>query len=308
MTWYEAYDGIPFLCLLCACVLLSLAGLMPGAMLSVVLLGAGVVLFGLPHGSLDVLVARRLFALTRVRLLAVFLAVYLAISAAYSAVWWRFPTVALAAFLILSGIHFSTDWEQRGTLMTRLAYGFAIVTLPALSHPADVRVIYQALGVTATKGLLLAAQIVALPAASVAFAGAFGQRRFRRRDLLEIGGIVLGGLVLPPLLYFTCYFCFLHSPRHLFTTIREEGLVTSGQVFRQAAGPTLAVCAMAAVLLANPSYRVTSAHLLQVIFVGLAVLTIPHMVLKVFSMVGSAARSDRVAQELATAPADAGVR
>ena len=276
MIWIERYDGVVFLCIVTACVALSLGGIVPGAVLSVALLSAGVALFGLPHGSLDVLVARRLFRLTSLHSFALFLTAYLAISAAYGLVWWRLPTLALASFLLISAVHFSTDWERRGALVSRLAYGCAIVTLPSMSHAANVAIIYRALGTEAPGALLWTAQIIAVPAVLLALAGSFR----RRRDLLELVGIVVGAIILPPLLYFACYFCFLHSPRHLFATAREEHLSTLRQIARHTALPTLAVCLASAMLLKSPEFRNTSAHLLQIIFVGLSVLTIPHMVLK----------------------------
>lgn len=275
MIWLERYDGSIFLCVVIACVALSLAGIMPGAMLSVALLGVGVALFGLPHGSLDVLVARRLFHLTSLRSFALFLTAYLAISAAYGIVWWRLPTLALASFLLISAAHFSTDWEGRGALVSRLAYGCAIVSLPSISHAADVGMIYRVLGAEAPDALLLTARIIAVPAVLLAIAGSFR----RRRDLLELAGIVVGAIVLPPIVYFACYFCFLHSPRHLIATALEEHLSTLRQIAGHTALPTIAVCMAAAFLLKSPTFRNSSTHLLQIIFVGLAILTIPHMVL-----------------------------
>ena len=284
MTWSHRYEGVPFLSVLAACVALTFTALAPGMMLSAVLLGVGVILFGLPHGSLDVLVARRIFRLTNVSAFAKFFAAYMGLAAVYGLIWWRLPTTALAAFLVISAFHFSTDWERRGSLITRLAYGLAIVTLPALGHAQEVREIYQALGANAPDGLLLAAKMIAVPASFVALVAASRQGRSSSRDLIEVAGIIVGGIVLPPVLYFICYFCFLHSPRHLFVTAREEHLTGFGQIVRHTFAPTLFVVVVAAVVLTRPALLLSADRLLQVIFVGLAVLTVPHMILKVCSV------------------------
>lgn len=284
MTWSHRYEGMLFLSVLAACVALTLTASAPGMMLSAVLLGVGVILFGLPHGSLDVLVARRIFRLTKISAFAIFFAAYMGLSAVYGLIWWWLPTTALAAFLAISALHFSTDWERRGSLMTRLAYGLAIVTLPALGHAGEVRAIYRALGASAPDGLLLAAKIIAIPASFVALVAAYRQRRSGSRDLIEVASIILGGIVLSPILYFICYFCFLHSPRHLFTTAREEHIESLGQIVRHTFAPTLVVVAAVAAIFTRPAFLLSADRLLQVIFVGLAVLTVPHMILKVCSV------------------------
>ncbi len=276
-------DGLLFLGVLSACMVLTLAHRLPGTMLSTILLGTGVVLFGLPHGSLDVLVARRALHLKTISSLALFLAGYLLLSAVYGFLWWQSPMLAFAAFLTLSAFHFGTDWERRGTLTNRLAYGFAVVTVPAAAHGDEVLQIYKALGVSAPEIFLLAARVIVLPACVLMLVAACRQRRSRARDLPEAVGILLGGLVLPPTLYFLCYFCFLHSPRHLLATAKEEHLGSFGQILRHTAAPTLVVVAAATAFLASPAVQVTVGRLLQVIFVGLAVLTVPHMLLKVLT-------------------------
>ena len=86
--------------------------------------------------------------------------------------------------------------------------------------------------------------------------------------------------ILPPLVSFALYFCIIHTGRHmrriwhvLASTISPKGL------YRQAAGFTLAswlVGGAAFLWLENGDL---DAALLQVVFIGLAALTVPHMIL-----------------------------
>ena len=196
------------------------------------------------------------------------------------ALFWRFaPPWGLVIFLGISAAHFSTDWEERGILLTRLAYGLAIVTLPAVLHREQVRAIYLALG-NATPGALLdASRWLAPVAAMVALLAAGRQWRLRRRDLLETLAILAAGLWLTPLLFFACYFCLLHSPRHLFATAREQGLRNGAAIVRSVAPATIATMLAGGLLFRSMPAVSAQGNLLQVVFIGLAALTVPHMLL-----------------------------
>lgn len=280
MEWTERRDGLIFAAATLLLLLLTLAGRAPGLPASITLLAVGVILFGLPHGALDPLVARRVLHIGSLPGLLLFLVGYASVAAAYGLVWWWSAPLGLATFLCISAFHFGTDWEQRGHLLTRCAYGLAIVTLPALRHAADVRQIYAVLSPAFAEKLIQFSQILAVPTAIVALLGAVSHWRVRRRDLLEIVCILVGALFLHPILYFSCYFCFLHSPRHLFETAREEGLASISVIARSAAPATVAPVLFAAVFFARSSHHTLSEGLLQIIFVGLAILTVPHMVLQ----------------------------
>lgn len=88
-------------------------------------------------------------------------------------------------------------------------------------------------------------------------------------------------IVLDPLLYFTVYFCLLHSPRHLFETARSIGLSSLVSIARAAAPIVIATLVLAAVLWRLLPGASLDAQLLQIVFIGLACLTIPHMLLEV---------------------------
>lgn len=277
------YDGILFLIVVTASIAVTLAGLAPGVSYSVLLLILGVILLGLPHGALDVLVAKRVFRLSTVPAFLLFLLSYIGVAALYGIVWWWSPAVGLASFLCFSAIHFSTDLDRRGNLITRLAYGATVLSMPAMGHASEVRQIFRALAVAAPENIVLVLQIIALPLGLIALVAAYNQRRERSRDLLELAGIVVGGILLPPLLYFICYFCFLHSPRHMFATAREEGLIVFRQIATNAVLPTIAAAGLIWAVSAGWGRHSLTDRLLQSIFVGLAVLTIPHMLLKVLA-------------------------
>jgi Brp/Blh family beta-carotene 15,15'-monooxygenase len=86
---------------------------------------------------------------------------------------------------------------------------------------------------------------------------------------------------------FTIYFCFLHSIRHSITLIYEidkNDFKNGLQVFSQKALPltvlTAIFCSIGLYLL-NNNYDFNSS-ILKIIFIGLASLTFPHILLEYF--------------------------
>jgi Brp/Blh family beta-carotene 15,15'-monooxygenase len=87
------------------------------------------------------------------------------------------------------------------------------------------------------------------------------------------------------LLAFTIYFCFLHSIRHSLSLIEEinnKSLKKGSLIFLKKALPLTAVTAfgfLITVFLLNEYYLLNSA-IIKVIFIGLASLTFPHILLE----------------------------
>jgi beta-carotene 15,15'-dioxygenase len=278
MGWVERQQGGIYLAvtlLLVLCSRLSIRGSEAATMLILVL---GVVFLGLPHGALDTQVGPRTFGGWRHYSQWLFSLVYVSISALYGLIWWWQPTATLISFLILSAWHFSSDWESTRSWVAKLGYGVTVVSLAAVAHREAVGQIFLALGTRQT-GLLLEVMAFLGPmAALVGFLGLW-QSGSRSQNYIELSTIVVSALVLPPLLYFVAYFCFLHSPRHLFVTARGLGIERWSDLLRSV-GPAVAVSVAGGVAawVLLPA-GASEARLLQVVFIGLAVLTLPHMLL-----------------------------
>jgi len=95
--------------------------------------------------------------------------------------------------------------------------------------------------------------------------------------------LALGAAVLHPLAYFIAYWCFLHSPRHLTLAARDLSLDSWGARLRAVAPTTLATYALAAAAVPFLMDMPGDAVLMQVIFIGLAALTVPHMILELIA-------------------------
>lgn len=103
--------------------------------------------------------------------------------------------------------------------------------------------------------------------------------------------LVLGAWLLHPLAYFIAYWCFLHSPRHLEVASRDLGLESWGEKLRAVAPTTLATYALAIAAIPFLIGLPADAVLLRVIFVGLAALTVPHMVVEFIAEARGAGQS-----------------
>lgn len=239
----------------------------------------GVVLFGLPHGAIDPLVAKKAMGGHPFYSWQAFSLIYASTALLYGLLWWLCPTAILATFLGMSALHFGTDWDRRGNAWTRLAYGAAVVTLPLLFHCREVAAIYGLLGASGTERFVSVSRVVALIGFPIAMLAALAQWRQRKADLLEFGGILASALVLPPLLFFACYFCLLHSPRHLLATARRMDLRSGGELVRTVAPAVAASVAAGAALWGWLPAGPGEERILRVVFIGLAALTLPHMAL-----------------------------
>lgn len=238
---------------------------------------AGLVVFlGLPHGALDPLVAYRAELWSNWRGLMGFLGLYLFIAAAALLFWAVLPGLALLAFLLYSAFHFSGDWEGELPRPAQWAAGLSIVSMPALSHGVLTHGYFALLAGTGGADWiqpLLAA--LAIPAALGLFLAAF-LRSISVSLRLELLVLLAAGFLLPPLLFFLVYFCGLHSPRHLLHTVKGE---RPGPVWGTAVTFTVLTVLLAAAAFPLLELQDGSTDLIRIVFIGLAVLTLPHMLL-----------------------------
>lgn len=242
--------------------------------------GALVLLLGMPHGAFDVLVARRLIGAAGFKGWALFSMGYLGLSAAVVGVWIVTPTLFLCAFLIASALHFAGDPATGVTRISRGLYGGAVIVLPALWHGEELQ---RLLGLVAgPDSAALVAPVLsqlALPWLTATMLACVLQFRTSRLAACESAGLAALAVAAPPLVAFCAYFCLMHSPRHVLRTFANLQRAEARQAVALAVWPTLAVLIAAAMVFWLASGVSLEARVMQLVFVGLAALTLPHMVL-----------------------------
>ena len=247
---------------------------------------AYVALIGLPHGAFDGAIARHLGYSRTLGGLIKFITVYLGLAAAVVAFWVWQPGLALALFLLISAVHFGYgDATAAGGMAQAVqiaAHGGVAVFGISLFHLQQVTPLYAAL----TNGDVMPAVMMTeffplfiMPVAVVYLISAIRDAGLRPR-LVELALLCLLLSLVPPLVGFAIYFCVIHTGRHMrHIWSRVSSHATLRNILSQAVWFTLASWGGGAILLMWLDSGNISQDLLQVIFIGLAALTVPHMIL-----------------------------
>lgn len=265
-----------------ALVIAAAGSLLPNANdpATLLMLAALITALGVPHGALDTLFARELHGVRSITGWCIFTLAYLAPAALVVVLWHYAPAVFLVGFLLVSGVHFSGDPAPGARYFTRIMYGGALILLPLLLHAAEVSALFAFL-----VGSDIAAPIVywlgylSWPWLVGTVIAVVSCLRADWLTALELASVALLALLAPPLLAFTIFFCGMHSARHILRTARHVGTATNYQLVRAAAAPLLGALATGAALLWYLPASPIDARVTQLVFVGLAALTIPHMAL-----------------------------
>ena len=102
--------------------------------------------------------------------------------------------------------------------------------------------------------------------------------------LFEIIFILLSFIYLPLILAFSMYFCFLHSSKHIIGLAREldsQNIRNGLKLFIVKAVPLTLLTAIFAFLSLYFLDQNINENIIKVIFIGLASLTLPHILLEI---------------------------
>ena len=162
------------------------------------------------------------------------------------------------------------------------AHGGVAVFGTSLFHLQQVTPLYAAL----TNGDVMPAVMITeifplfiMPVAVLYLIAAIRDAGLRPR-LVELALLCLLLSVVPPLVGFAMYFCVIHTGRHMrHIWDRVNSHTAPRHILSQAVWFTLASWSGGAIMLLWLDSGNISQDLLQVIFIGLAALTVPHMIL-----------------------------
>jgi Brp/Blh family beta-carotene 15,15'-monooxygenase len=255
-----------------------------------------VLLVGIPHGAVDHLIERRnADNLNKRFITGVFLVKYISLLLIY-AILWQFPVPAFVIFMLISAYHFGeTDLfdlklTSAITPFFYLFYGIMVIAFLLLSHFDETIPFINMLGFNYDrfKGLLeyVSANTVSIRVLTVLFFFLFyflmEYKRKRKPELirmLEILTHLVLVAILPLLLAFAYYFGVWHSLlsiRNIYSHLGGDRLIKK-KFFGQVLILTVSACVI--ITIAGYFYlRIyTPEGLAGTIFIGLAILTLPHM-------------------------------
>ncbi|WP_373058369.1 Brp/Blh family beta-carotene 15,15'-dioxygenase [Gemmatimonas sp.] len=235
---------------------------------------------GVPHGALDTIFARQVYRLRSPGAWLSAALLYAVLAALVVGVWWISPVVFLAGFLLVSIAHFSGDLASGVSTLTRVLYAGAVIVLPCLRFEADVA---RQFGFLAGPGsgvsLAAALSVLAWPwlACSLA-AAAFALRRNTMAGA-ELLAVILLAVFASPLVGFAVFFCGMHSARHVIRTYHYANRSSLRLLLTAALVPMLLVVLAAITGWVFLDHSAPSRGVAQFLFIGLAALTVPHMLL-----------------------------
>jgi Brp/Blh family beta-carotene 15,15'-monooxygenase len=242
------------------------------------LLAPLILLMGVPHGALDLVFLRQLTGVRSIAGWSLLAVAYGLAAAAVVGVWWIAPGVFLAAFLLLSIFHFSGDPDGQTPALFRMLYGGAVILCPIALHAQEVCQIFAAVaGIPAAQAIVAALQWATWPwVFAIGIAAIAGARRapVRSVELLSVTALLT---FAPPLIGFTLFFCGMHSARHVLRTREYSCAGTFQHLLRIATVPMLVTLAGVGIAWWLSDGKPLDMRLAQLLFVGLAALTVPHM-------------------------------
>jgi len=242
-----------------------------------------VILLGLPHGALDVELAKKLELINSAKKSIRFFSGYLFLVLLGVITWLFLPTLALILFLGISVHHFSDDWSATVPRHLSPVIGFCVIGMPTLRYSEDVFDVFLLLLVPAPQAAIIVniLYLGSLAGFLIIIIGFTLNRYFSFLVTGELLTLSALAIALPPLLYFTVYFCFLHSVRHLLDCA-EKLEISSLRCYRKSLPIlilTLIVAGLSFILFHSEEIP---QDMIRWLFIGLFALTIPHVCLITF--------------------------
>lgn len=254
------------------------------------LIALGFVIFiGLPHGAFDGAIFALLPKGKRSQSLPVFLMAYTLLAALIIGIWLIAPLLSLIGFLALSAFHFgkgdSEIYHGRARLFAIIAHGgLATIFLP-LIHADAAFAAFAALTFRQPDELILLEIVLRLAGvlwlvALIAYGWMAFANQFYRARFIEILLVASLMALLPLLPAFAFYFCAIHSRRHFAALYHSTKKNAPQALWPLAIGLSCAAWGAGAIALYGASqYQSFAVSAIQIIFIGLAALTVPHMIL-----------------------------
>ena len=245
-----------------------------------------VILIGLPHGAFDGAIANHLGAGRSLAAATKFITSYCAAAGLVIAVWIMFPAVTLTLFLMISMIHFGRGDASAKSgpvfMMQVLLHGGLPIFGIIYFQQSSVIPLFDAL-TNGSSNLAILTSNIMVPVMGLMFVF-YGLMAFRDSSLhvrfVEFILLAVVFVILPPLVSFALYFCIIHTGRHMrriWHVLASPSLPRG--FYRQAAGFTLASWLVGGAAFLWLETGDLDAAMLQVVFIGLAALTVPHMIL-----------------------------
>ena len=254
-----------------------------------------ILIIGISHGSLDNIKGKRLLKLFGYKSNFLFNLIYIMISFLIVILWLILPNTVLLLFLIVAAYHFGKEdtvftFKRKFLISETLFFfkGSSVIIAPLLFQRDATIAIFKTLNFYVFESSIFNNRFL-ITFLCLGFLSSMYISNKKNIDIkalmvMDFLSLVILNFFLTPILAFTLYFCFLHSIRHAITLIFE--LDKSFKVgFKKFVGKAIpltfvtGVVFLTAIYFLNNFYRLDEA-IYKVIFIGLASLTFPHILLE----------------------------
>ena len=248
-------------------------------------------IIGVSHGSLDHIKGYKLMKFYKINNRYLFYPIYIFCCLLVIFFWKMFPFISLILFLLVASYHFGKEDSFVGSIDKKkfisifyLLKGSLVVIAPLLFHTEETLQIFQILSVN----LILPHENYLLVSLLISFIANWIIMNSSNNEVFLLADwvtILTLNVFFSPLVAFTIYFCFLHSVRHSFGLIYEMDKNNFKAGLNKFVKKALPLTVVTAVLFVVSVYYLTNYYvlddaILKVIFIGLASLTFPHILLE----------------------------
>ena len=254
-----------------------------------------VLILGISHGALDNVKGKKLLKLFGYKQTIFFYLTYILISSLIIMFWLIFPNTILLLFLIVAAYHFGKEdtvfsFRRKFFISECLFFlkGSTVIIAPLLLKREETIAIFKILNFNVFEAEFFSNEfligMLCLSFLSSLFISKKENANLKSVMIMDFFSLIILNLFLAPILAFTLYFCFLHSIRHSITLIFElnRSFKPGLKKFIIKAIPLTFVTAIIflfAIYSLNYFYKLDEA-IYKVIFIGLASLTFPHILLE----------------------------
>ena len=248
-------------------------------------------IIGVSHGALDHIKGYKLMEIYKINNKYLFYPVYIFCCLLVIFFWIIFPSVTLILFLLVASYHFGKEDSCVGSIIKKkfinlfyLFKGSVVVVAPLFFHTEETLQIFKILGdnlIMTHENFLVSLLLISF-IANIFIMQWSNNSGFFLADWVTIFTL---NIFFSPLVAFTIYFCFLHSVRHSFGLIYEINKKNFKNGLKKFLKKALPLTLVTAILFIFGVYILTNYYVLddaimKVIFIGLASLTFPHILLE----------------------------
>ena len=244
---------------------------------------------GVAHGSLDLAIAKRIGIVSNLISSIFFIIIYLSLSLLIAYVWLKLPEISLLIFLLISVLHFGMsdcllETNNKVYFLEVALRGLIPIVMPIFLHKSTVGEIFELLLINPiffdnltlifkklyyiTLGLFVLFSLVLIKQ----------NEKHKTNILSEFLAIIFCFYYFEPLIAFSIYFCFLHSLRHLMDE-QKENKFTIIELLKKTIPITSIVLFVGLYVMFFVNIGVSNYKYITILFISLAALTVPHMIL-----------------------------